>query len=258
MRLVSLNVWGATQGQILLDYLQNLSKTTDIFCLQEVFSAQQPAPKISSGARMYLFEELSLMLPDFVGFFEPRSTGYDFFNKIDQPVSHGLAIFIKKNLPVVTYSSHIIDDNPSVDDPVEGLTMAQVVRLKILKKSLSLINFHGVAQPGDKLDTPQRIRHTQKLKLIWDSLDSVNILCGDFNLYPETETVKILEEAGRNLIKEFNIQNTRNELSWKKYPGSRQTFADFTFVSESLKVKNFEVPYNEVSDHLPMILEFDL
>jgi endonuclease/exonuclease/phosphatase family metal-dependent hydrolase len=142
---------------------------------------------------------------------------------------------------------------------VEGLIKAQVLMLENRGKRLSVINFHGVARPGSKLDTPQRINHAKKLRLIWDSLPNpAKILCGDFNMYPDIESMKMLEGCGKNLIREFNIQNTRNEQSWKKYPGSRQTFADFTFVSPQIKVKTFEVPYNEVSDHLPMILEFGI
>jgi endonuclease/exonuclease/phosphatase family metal-dependent hydrolase len=146
-----------------------------------------------------------------------------------------------------------------LEDPVEGWTKVQVLTLETNGKKFTVFNFHGVAQPGNKLDTPQRIQNSKRLGLIWDSLlDSEKILCGDFNLYPEIESIKILESRARNLIKEFNIQNTRNQVSWDKYPESHQKFADFTFVSPDLKVKSFEVPYNEVSDHLPMILEFEI
>ena len=86
---------------------------------------------------------------------------------------------------------------------------------------------------------------------------SAKILCGDFNLMPETESIKMLGEAMRDLIKDYKITNTRNEISWKTY-NNKQYFADFTFVSKDINVLNFEVPYNEVSDHLPMILEFEL
>ena len=70
----------------------------------------------------------------------------------------------------------------------------------------------------------------------------------------------MLEASGlRNLITEFNIKNTRNEISWAKYPGlPKQYFADFIFASQNVRVKKFTVPYNEISDHLPMILEIDV
>jgi DNA segregation ATPase FtsK/SpoIIIE-like protein len=78
MRLISLNTWGATQGQIFFDYIKEQAKATDIFCFQEIFSAQGSAPKLSSGARCFLFQELVALLPGFKGYFAPRSQGYDF------------------------------------------------------------------------------------------------------------------------------------------------------------------------------------
>jgi len=259
MKLVSFNIWGGTIYGPLMDYLRVLSEGTDIFCFQEVFSGLPGVPEVSANGRMFLFQELAELLPEFSGFFDPRSSGYDFSNTIKLPVSHGLAIFTRKNLSVINYRSEIIEAKESLADLVEGWTKAQVITLENKNHKFSIINFHGVAQPGDKQDTPQRIMHAQKLGLIWDSLPGAKkILCGDFNMYPNTESIKILESLGKNLITEFGIKNTRNEISWKNNPGSRQTFADFTFVSSGIKIKNFEVPYNEVSDHLPMILEFEL
>ena len=259
MKLVSFNIWGATIYGPLVEYLGQLSASTDIFCFQEVFSALPGAPKESSGSRMFLFDELKTLLPGFVGFFQPRSTGYDFEQVANPLVSHGIAVFVRKDFKVLNYRAEILEQSENPDYPVEGWTMAQVITLEKGNKNFSVINFHGVALPGNKQDTPQRISQMSKLKLVWQGIpEAAKILCGDFNLYPETQSVKILESVSRNLIKEFNIKNTRNEVSWKKHPDSKQAFADFTFVSEEVKVNSFEVPYNEVSDHLPMILEFNL
>jgi endonuclease/exonuclease/phosphatase family metal-dependent hydrolase len=259
MRLISFNIWGGTIYRPLMDYIGKLSADTDIFCFQEVFSALPGAPKESSSARMFLFDELKELLPEFSGFFDAKSTGYDFSNAGGLPVSHGLAIFARRDLSALYYQSEIIEQANSLEHPVEGWVKAQILSVEKDSRKLSVINFHGVGQPGDKTDTPQRINHAKKLGLIWDSLGvGAKILCGDFNMYPDIESIRIIESFGRNLIKDFKIQNTRNELSWKKYPDSHQTFADFTFVSSEVKVKTFEVPYNEVSDHLPMILEFTI
>ena len=123
---------------------------------------------------------------------------------------------------------------------------------------LNIFNYHGIAKPGDKLDTAERLEQSEKILKIWHNTGGHKILCGDFNLMPETQSVKILERSARNLIKEFNIDNTRNALSWNKFGHSKQHFADYVFVSPEIKVKSFEVPYMEVSDHLPMELVFRL
>jgi endonuclease/exonuclease/phosphatase family metal-dependent hydrolase len=259
MKLLSLNVWGATQGQVLLDYVKAESKTVDIFCFQEVFSALPGAPQISSGAKMFLFEELAELLPDFTSFFSARSLGADFNGLVDYPVSQGLGLFVKKHLQIVTCNDRVLQTNDiaTMEDPGEGWTKAQVVTLSSGAKKFSVINFHGMAQPGTKLDTPQRLNQSKRLLLILESLKGAKILCGDFNLMPEAASISMLEGGMDNLIKTYNIKNTRNEVSWGMH-SNKQHYADFTFTSPEIKVKSFEVPYNEVSDHLPMLLDFSL
>ena len=59
-----------------------------------------------------------------------------------------------------------------------------------------------------------------------------------------------------NLIKKFAIERTRSCLSpWFGSPDF-QEFADYTFVSPDVNVLSFTVPDIEVSDHLPLVLEF--
>jgi endonuclease/exonuclease/phosphatase family metal-dependent hydrolase len=81
------------------------------------------------------------------------------------------------------------------------------------------------------------------------------ILCGDFNLDLETKSVALLEENLRNLIREKGIITTRHPEYYPKY--NEMPFADYTFVTNDVLVRKFEVPQEPVSDHLPMILEFE-
>jgi endonuclease/exonuclease/phosphatase family metal-dependent hydrolase len=77
------------------------------------------------------------------------------------------------------------------------------------------------------------------------------VLCGDFNLLPESESLLMLEQYGlRNLIREFGITSTRTSL----YPKEGR-FADYAFISEGIQLKSFEVLPDEVSDHAPLLIE---
>ena len=78
------------------------------------------------------------------------------------------------------------------------------------------------------------------------------IVCGDFNLLPNTESMGMLEVGMRNLIKEFNIPTTRN----KNYERAEK-HADYVLISPTVGVKNFRAVDIEVSDHLPLMLEFE-
>lgn len=59
----------------------------------------------------------------------------------------------------------------------------------------------------------------------------------------------------KDLIKDYKIPTTRNKVAWKMYPDNPQLYSDYVFVSSGIEVKSFSVIENEISDHLPLILE---
>ena len=80
------------------------------------------------------------------------------------------------------------------------------------------------------------------------------MLCGDFNLAPDTQSLRMLEAAGlRNLVAEFGVTSTRTSLYRRP-----ERFADYVFVSPGVDVSAFRVLPDEVSDHAPLMLQFDL
>ena len=91
------------------------------------------------------------------------------------------------------------------------------------------------------------------MKDFLNTLDAPVILCGDFNLRPDTESIKILEENMHNLVKDYNIQSTRTSL----YPKAER-FADYILTSNEIIVQDFKVLPDEVSDHSPLWVEFSV
>jgi endonuclease/exonuclease/phosphatase family metal-dependent hydrolase len=260
MKLISLNTAGAAQGELFFDFIKAHSENTDVFCLQEVFSSSSQAPEKQGQYLLKQFHKISEILPNFTPFFDAKSR--DLTDEGPTPVEWGVLLgscmFVKKSLKVELQENYPIVDATQAGSPlVEGWVRAQHIKLKVQNRLLNIINFHGVSRPGTKLDTPARLLQSQKLLELIKNFGRPMVLCGDFNLYPNTQSIKILEEHLVNLIDKYKITNTRNEISWANYP-DKQHFADYAFVSNNIKVKNFEVPYNLVSDHLPMILEFEL
>ena len=123
-------------------------------------------------------------------------------------------------------------------------------------KEFMLCNFHGASYPGSKRDTPQRIKQSQSIRNIFNKNTYAKIIVGDFNLLPDTQSIHILEEDLRNLIKKYHIKKTRSRIDLFYGKPEFQKFADYTFVSHDINIIDFRVPYLEISDHLPMILEF--
>jgi exonuclease III len=260
MKLISLNLWGGYQGQVLLDFLKEHSANTDIFCFQEVFNTAKQAGQEDFLGRIDLYSELCGILPDFTGYFKMTSQNHDLKQVVNFPVNIGQAIFVKNTLKVSRTEAIEIymGKGPLVDPLLENLpTFLQRVEIDSGSKKLQIYNFHGITYPGEKIDSPDRLKQSEKILSAMAAQEGSKILCGDFNLNPDTESIKMFGAAMKDLIKEYKITNTRNEVSWK-YFNNKQYFADFTFVSPDIKVVNFEVPYNLVSDHLPMILEFEI
>ncbi len=104
------------------------------------------------------------------------------------------------------------------------------------------------------MDSDKRINQSKVILDFMSMFDCPKILAGDFNLLLDTESIRMLEAGGmRNLIKEYDIKSTRTELYKKDIK-----FADYIFISPEIKVKDFKVLQDVVSDHSPLYLEFDV
>ncbi|OGL67290.1 hypothetical protein A2856_01205 [Candidatus Uhrbacteria bacterium RIFCSPHIGHO2_01_FULL_63_20] len=76
-----------------------------------------------------------------------------------------------------------------------------------------VVNFHGLWNGLGKDDSPDRLEQSRKIVETIKKIDGEIILCGDFNLNPNTESMAIVEAAGlRNLVKEYGITSTRTSL----------------------------------------------
>lgn len=170
-------------------------------------------------------------------------------------MSWGLAIFIHKKLQVTSQGDFFVFRTKDSFNPRDLNTLPrnmQYITFTSQKKKFIVCNLHGVWKRGEKVDTPSRINQSEQIKNFLDQYKEAKILCGDFNLDINTKSLKILEEKMINLIKEYQILTTRSKLY-----NRGDKFADYTFVSPNVNVLDFQVPNIEVSDHLPMILEFE-
>jgi endonuclease/exonuclease/phosphatase family metal-dependent hydrolase len=77
------------------------------------------------------------------------------------------------------------------------------------------------------------------------------ILTGDFNITAHCDSMRMLDKDKRNLIVEHNITSTRNHY-WKH----EDKYSDYIIVPKDLDVRSFKVLDVEVSDHLPLEMEF--
>lgn len=258
MKLICLNAWGGKIYQPLMDFIRKHTQDTDIFCFQEVFKTTTDITQ-RDGFRLNLYEELCKILPQHQGYFAPCVENYiagafkpDFTNF---DLSWGQATFIHKKLPVNSHGDFFVFRTEGGFNPLDLNTLPRVMQyitFTFQKKKFIVCNLHGIWRRGNKIDHPSRIKQSKQINDFLDQYKEAKILCGDFNLNIDTKSLQILEEKMINLIKEYKIPTTRSKLyTWK------DKFADYTLVSDKIQVKNFQVPDIAVSDHLPMILEFE-
>lgn len=261
MKLISLNTWGGRVYLPLMDFIRKHAQDTDIFCFQEIYATHSDI-KQYKNIRANLLHELAKTLPDFTQFYSKEISGFDSNPEpVDFDLTVGKAIFVGKNINVKSSGDLLIYGNRperelKTDFSNLPITL-QYIDFVVNNNSYTVCNIHGTSFPGSKLDTKIRIAQSIKINEFLKTKQRLKIVTGDFNLLPETQSINILQQNLRNLIKEFNIKRTRSNLS--PYFGKEdfQKFADYIFVSKDIMVKNFQVPEVGISDHLPMILEFE-
>ena len=258
MKAIFLNTWGGKVFEPLVRFLRESAPTTDFFCLQEIFDSPY-ARTVSWGGHADIWKQLSAALGDFEPYYAPAVSGFDGDMTADFDLSFGNAIFAKNNIPIGAHGQFFICGEDRAASPVNEMFphVLQYVRFAREGKEYTLANLHGIAYPGTKRDTPERIVQSQRALDFLKGEKGKKILGGDFNLMPDTESIRMIEAAGmRNLIKEFGITTTRSTISYAQYPESdRQYFADYAFVSPGTAVTKFTVPQILISDHLPLIVE---
>ncbi len=257
MKLISLNIWGGKAFGPLMDFIKQSAADTDIFCFQEVFRSTSEIRE-SHGTVMNILDDLSETLPDFLRYFSPIQDLFDLTGRVDFDASLGQATFIRNSITVLSQGEFFVYRKRNGAESLETIPAnVNFTRLERNKKIFTICNFQGLWYPGEKLDTPERLEQSRRIKNFLDREQNPKILCGDFNLMPDTESMKLLEGSGLiNLIETFKIPRTRSRLSSFFGTPDAQKFADYVLVSPDVNVLDFKVPDVLVSDHLPMILEF--
>jgi len=255
MKLISLNTWGGRAGKAnLLAFFEKHRDSADIFCLQEMWSAPyKDLEGHAAGGKaidhsqimVYGVQEISKLLTDYEAYFRPHLLD-----------DYGLLLLVKKDVKIIEEGEIFVHKHKGYvpeGDLGNHARNIQYVKFETPLGPRTVINFHGLWNGGGKTDSPDRLLQSDKIADFIKSLNNPFVLCGDFNLLPDTESLKKLEMLGlRNLIKEGGITSTRTSFYDKP-----SKFADYTLVSKGIEVKAFRVLSDEVSDHSPMYLEFE-
>lgn len=247
MKIISLNTWGGRVKEPFNEFIKK-HLDIDVFCFSEVYNdatnKDQYYREHRDKINFDLLNDLKELLPNHNFLYHPHLSDW-----------WGLAMFIKNNIEIIESGEIFVHKQKDwdIEKEKQGYTAKniQYAKLKNKSKEICVINFHGLWTGLGKGDTDDRILQSKNIINFIEKLKGEVVFCGDFNLRPDTESVKIFEDFGlRNLIVENNITDTRTS-----YYKRSERFADYMFVSNGLNVEEFNVMPDEVSDHAALYIE---
>lgn len=255
MKLISLNTWGGLAGkEKLLGFFEKHKDDVNIFCLQEIWSAPykhlegKPAGPVELQNDKIMtngLQDITNLLSNHVAYFRPHHLD-----------NYGLLMLVHKNLSIVeegeifVYKEKGWVGEHNVGNHGRNL---QYITVNTSGGKRTIMNLHGLWNGDGKGDSEDRLVQSDRIITFMKSLPNPYLICGDFNLLPDTQSLKKFEEFGlRNLVKEYGITSTRTSYYLKEHK-----FADYALVSQEIDVKDFKVLPDEVSDHSPIYLEFE-
>lgn len=238
-------------------FLEHQAVDTDIFVFQEVLFGSTADFTLVRRARMNIFSEIQQRLSHFNGRSLLAPSDARHFESEDLPsdTHPGLAMFTRDTLSVITHGGFRTYQTFPATTILGGKTTGscQWIEIQTDTMPITILNLHGLWQKDTKkADTPERLNQSAILNEFLTGRPGKHILCGDFNLVLDGKSMKLLEQNRRNLIKEFSISSTRSELYTKPVKQ-----ADYILVTPDIEVKTFSVLPDVVSDHLPLLLEFE-
>lgn len=249
MKLISLNTWGCRITESLYQYIKEQSETTDIFCFQEILKGGNG--KTSRGEIKSGFEDISEILEGYTGYFSRyEEGGYYNENSSGLDFEYGVACFVRTGLKQDFIDGITLCDlDKKWNDYSGGFAAGAALAIKV--EDYVIENVHGIWQESIKTDTEAKIEQSKKILELANRKDGRKVICGDFNLLPDTKSIKMFSDECDDLINKYNISSTRSSLYTKEL-----RYSDYAFTDKKIITDNFLVQDLNISDHLPLLLEF--
>lgn len=242
-KFIQINAWRGYLYYPLIRFLRK--EDADIVNLQEVNAG------LKAGSEHFsLYEKLQKELKYKYSFYSPNAMG----NLGGHTISEGHLILSKhpivfeKTIPTRgrLRKSTIFE----IDDT--NVCMLQHVKIKIGEEIINDLNYKGFWIRGTKEGNKLTEQHSEKILKYMNSInpDEKIIFSGDFNLLPQSKSLKIISKNYTDLVLKYGVKTTRNKIYFQDEP------TDNIFVNNKVNVSSLDVPMVYISDHLPMIMTF--
>ncbi len=242
MKLIQLNIWGGKLINEIAEFIA--AEKPALVCMQEVHDI--------AGETNYLFGPL-WEIKKLSGMADSHMSPSFAFNYMERTASYGNALLsnIKSRQTSTTFTHGKFIKSYDCESVSPGQDPRNFLHVE-LENGLHIITYHGMYVPGSKAGNDITLAHSALLANYIANLSGAVVLTGDFNLEPGSTSIRLLGQNLRNLSLEYNLDTSYSQF------GRHNVVCDYIFVNDQVKVKSFGASEAVVSDHKPLILEFDL
>ncbi len=166
---------------------------------------------------------------------------------------------MRKTIPVTAHAADFVHGAFTTDGWGEHPRARNAHVLRLLDPAtgspVTIAQMHGLRDLAGKGDTPAREAQAEALvrliRQVWPSGERL-VVCGDFNLLPDSSTFATLGQLGLvDLVTSRGHTDTRT--SYYRKPGR---YADYLLVTPDVEVIAFDaLAEPEVSDHRALLLD---
>lgn len=251
MKIVTLNLWNG--GRLFEDAQKFLlDQHADMYFLQEVYNGINA----TFEKRLRTATLLQETFPEFSAYFAPA---YCDTRETEGNIDEGQLLLSR--YPLLETENMFVDipyglyNQEMMTDFSHFPANIQKAAIEIDSKRITLLNVHG---PVNLNGTEDDERRAHMREIILNNITEYTIVAGDFNIRPNTETVRALEKKLTNVFRgeletSFNVK--RKDLT--KNAGYAHAVVDMVFVTPAIKVTTKVHPIVDVSDHLPLVVEVE-
>jgi len=246
MELLQLNMWQGRLAQQITELIDE--QKPDFITAQEIYRGGDTV--LAPENMFILYEKIAEQYP------------YHSFSAVNAlkiargKAEMGTAIFsqfpIVKESSLFTHGSYV--DGISVGNDVHNSRTLQSATIDVNGNELNLLTHHGHWVPNAYGDT-ESVHRMQRIADHIQALDQSTplIFAGDLNVIPESPAMRPLDGIVRDLVASYAIKTT---LSSIKNLGN--IVCDHVMVNDKIKVNTLYTRDEIVSDHAPLILDFEL
>lgn len=238
MKLLQLNTWSLHLAPAIVQLLDR--EDPDIVCLQEVVSTESGRKMLGSIQEILAQHEFEYY------YFSPLLR----FQYMHHTAERGNMILSKYPITFTHefWTAGEFQTDFTKDTPYDSSRNVLHCQVETPSGALHVLTTHGYHISEHKRGDEHTLAACRQMAEYIDALDGPAVLTGDFNLVPDSESMRVFDPQLKNLTRDYKLTTTRNHLTTKTEPCDYILLRDITEIS-------FVALDDIVSDHMALMAE---